>query len=473
MEGALGWTENVDGESVPDRRKVHDGPRGALRGAEADLQPDLPFPKEVFAERRAAFQRELGAGVAIIPGGRLVHRANDVHHVFRQRSDLLYLTGFPQPDAVAVLSADVFCLFVQPRDRELETWNGRRPGTEGAVALYGADEAYPIEELDARLPEMLENVPTLFHRFGDDEQIDRSVLRALAALRAKERRGVIVPDPIADPYTTLHEQRLHKRPEEIEVMRRAAEISREAHGAAARRARSGAHEYELEAELLHVFRNRGGAGPAYPSIVASGDNATILHYTENCSPLRAGEVVLIDAGVELQGYASDVTRTYPVDGRFAGAARDVYDAVLEAQRAAIASIEPGASSLRSIHDAALRSLTQSLIDLGAICGDVDLAIKNEAYRPFYMHGTGHFLGLDVHDAGVAIRGDVPRVLEAGMAFTIEPGLYFSSESEATPEALRGIGVRIEDDVVMTEDGFEILTADIPKARDDVEAWMRE
>ena len=425
-----------------------------------------------YAERRSRLQRELGDGVALIPGARPRTRSNDTEHVFRQDSDLWYLTGFPQPEAVAAFSAEEFVFFVQPRDPLMETWNGRRPGVEGAVEEYGADRAYSIEELPARLPELLRDRPRLFHSFGLDEELDRRVVETLGELRRQVRRGVGTPGEIFSPHDIVHRLRTHKSPAEVEVMRAAAEISREAHAAAGRLCRPGVWEYELEAALHQVFRSRGGSGPAYNSIVGSGDNATVLHYVENRSQLRDGQVVLIDAGVELEGYASDVTRTYPVGGRYRGEARAVYEAVLAAQQAAFDVIRPGAT-LKQIHDAAVRTLVEGMVELGALEGGVDELIESEDYRAFYMHSTGHFLGLDVHDVGQYSIGGEPRPLEPGMCFTVEPGLYFSADGEKTPERLRGIGVRIEDDVVMTEDGYETLTDAIPKRIDQVEAWLRE
>ena len=435
------------------------------------MSQTVSISREEHTARRRRFQEMLGEGTALVAGARLKQRSNDTHFLFRQSSDLLYLTGFTQPEAVAVFTKDRFIFFVQPRDPLMETWNGRRPGTEGALERFGADESYPIAELRERLPDLLENRPRFFHTFGVDPAIDEICLAALSDVRGRARRGVSAPGEIVSPYDLLHEMRLRKSPAELEVMGAAADISREAHHSAARACRAGATEYELQAELERVFRRRGGSGPAYSSIVGAGDNATILHYTENEDTLREGQLVLIDAGVELCGYASDVTRSYPVDGVFAGRAREVYQVVLEAQRAALASIQPG-TTLPAIHAAALRSLVEGLVGLGVLEGEVDALIESKAHLPYYMHMTGHFLGLDVHDVGRSHIDGKPRALEPGMAFTVEPGLYFSATADTTPEDLRGIGVRIEDDVVMTEDGYENLTDAIPREIDDVEAWMR-
>jgi len=430
-----------------------------------------PISRAELAERRRRFQSQLGEGVALVAGARARMRSHDTDYPFRQDSDLWYLTGFEQPEAIAVFTQSRFTFFVQPRDPLLETWNGRRPGTEGAVARYGADEAHPIGELAAKLPGLLENRPRLWHSFGRDRALDDMVVAALADVRGRARRGVSAPSEIVSPHDVIHEMRIRKSEGELEIMRAASGISAEAHHCAAHLCRPGVREYELEAELLRVFRRGGGAGPAYNPIVGAGDNATILHYVENRDALAEGQLVLIDAGVELHGYASDVTRTYPVGGRFTGAARDVYQAVLDAQAAAFRAVVPGVT-LPAIHAAALRQLVLGLVALGALSGDVDELIKTEAYKPFYMHSTGHLLGLDVHDVGNYYQDGKPRPLEPGMCFTIEPGLYFSSTEPKSPAHLRGIGVRIEDDVVITSTGCENLTAAIPREIADVEAWMR-
>ncbi len=427
--------------------------------------------QNIYSERRARFVAQLGEGVAIFPGGHLVRRVNDVDHVFRQRSDLLYLTGFDHPNAVAVISQRGLVLFVEPRDRDAETWHGRRPGVDGAIEQFGADTAYPVSELRRRLPDLLQNLPRLFHRFGEDVELDRAIVETLAELRSKGRTGITAPNEISDPHVILDEMRLRKDAHELTLMRHAAEISHDAHRAAARAASPGGYEFELEAELAYVFRKRGGAGAAYPSIVAAGENATILHYTENTGLLREGELVLIDAGVEFGGYASDVTRTYPIGGRFQQPHADVYQAVLAAQRATLEAVRPG-TSLRELHDVAVRSLSQSLIDLGALTCSLDQAIADELYKRFYMHGTGHFLGLDVHDVGSHRVEGKPRPLEPGMVFTVEPGLYFRPDEPDCPAELRGIGVRIEDDVVIVDDGYEVLTRSIPKEPSAVETWMQ-
>jgi Xaa-Pro aminopeptidase len=421
--------------------------------------------------------------VAILVGARLVARSADTEFHFRQDSDFWYLTGFDHPDAIAILSTREgpdFSLFVQRRDPTAETWTGYRPGVEGATADYDADEAHPRDELVEKLSQILRGADRIYHVLGRDVEIDARIIAIQEEIRRQSRGGILPAREIIDPRIELHEMRLFKAEAEVALMQRAADITCEAHGAAARLTHPGRFEYELEAELGRIFRARGGAGPAYGTIVGAGRNATILHYIRNDQELRAGEAVLIDAGVEYQGYASDVTRTYPVGGRFEPATRDVYEIVLEAQLAAIGASRPGAK-LPDVHAAALRVLCEGLVSLRILDGSIDEIIEKETYRPYYMHGTSHWLGLDVHDVGAYIKrdGDVkptgdtqgnPRPLEPGMAYTIEPGLYIGNASDA-PEAFRGIGIRIEDDVVVTQDGILNLNSEIPKKVDEIEAWV--
>jgi Xaa-Pro aminopeptidase len=434
----------------------------------------------VFAERRQQLIDAMGPNaVAIFVGGRLAVRSADTEYPFRQDSDFWYLTGFDHPDSVAILSTregPQFSLFVQPRDPKMETWTGYRPGVEGAVDDYGADEGHPIEALFEKLAEILRGADRIFHTLGRSRDVDDRIIALQDEIRRQSRGGVLPANEIVDPRLLVHEMRLHKSDEEIRIMQRAADISCEAHQRAARLAQPDRHEYELEAELGHVFRSRGGTGPAYGSIVGSGVNATILHYVRNDQKLGKGEVVLIDAGVELEGYASDVTRTYPVGGRFEPAARDVYEVVLAAQLASIEVSGPG-KTLPEIHAASVRVLCEGMVELGILKGQVDEIIETEAYRPYYMHGTSHWLGLDVHDVGAYVTQDqpgeaVPRPLRKGMAFTIEPGIYIPAGDPNAPEKFRGIGIRIEDDIVITDDGIINLNRNIPKAVDDIEAWVR-
>jgi Xaa-Pro aminopeptidase len=429
----------------------------------------------VHAERRRRFLDALGPdAVAILLGAKRVTRSADTEFPFRQDSDFWYLTGFGHPHAVAVLRTDggpAFTLFVEPRDRAAETWTGYRPGIEGALHDFGADAAFPRAEFATQLPELLKKARRVHHVLGRDAEVDTRLVAILDEMRLRSRAGLVPASEIVDPRAILHEMRLRKGPEELALLRRAVEISAEAHREAARLARAGAHEYELAAVIDYTFRRRGGAGPAYESIVGGGRNATILHYIANDQPLKEGELVLIDAGCEYQGYAADVTRSYPVGGRYQGAARDVYETVLRAQLECLAAVRPGAT-LPALHDVAVRSLTAGLVELGLLRGSVDELIAGETYRPWYMHNTSHWLGLDVHDAGSYRVDGEPRRLEPGMVFTVEPGLYIPPDDTSAPEPLRGIGVRIEDDVLVTEAGCEVLTAAIPKHPADVEAWMR-
>jgi Xaa-Pro aminopeptidase len=429
----------------------------------------------VHAERRRRFLDAMGPdAVAIVLGAKLVTRSNDTEFPFRQDSDFWYLTGFGHPRAAALLRTDggpPFTLFVEPRDRAAETWTGYRPGVEGAMRDFGADAAHPREELLPQLPDLLKKARRIFHVLGRDAELDAKLIASLDEMRLRSRAGFVPASEIADPRAILHEMRLRKSGEEVELLRRAVAISAEAHREAARIARGGTLELELEAVIDYTFRRRGGRGPAYMTIVGGGRNATILHYISNDQKLEDGSLVLIDAGCEYQGYAADVTRTYPVGGRYTGAGREVYEAVLAAQLEALAAVRPGAT-LPSIHEVAVRALVEGMLELGLLHGTLDDLIAREAYRPYYMHSTSHWLGLDVHDVGTYRSGGEPRPLEPGMVFTVEPGLYVPAEDENAPSRLRGIGVRIEDDVLVTETGAEVLTAAIPKAPAEVEAWMR-
>jgi Xaa-Pro aminopeptidase len=429
----------------------------------------------VLAERRQRFLDAIGPdAVAILLGASLATRSADTEFPFRQDSDFWYLTGFDHPDAVAILRTDggpPFTLFVQPRDRAAETWTGIRPGVEGATGQYEADEAFPCDELLSKLPGILERAKHVYHVLGRRADVDQKIITVQEELRVRTKLGFAPAAEITDPRHILHEMRLFKEPAELELMRQAAAISADAHEHAARLAWPGSFEYQLEAEFLHVFRGRGGSGPAYGPIVGGGHNAAILHYVTNDKALQKDTMVLIDAGAELAGYASDVTRTYPVGGRFTGTGRAVYEVVLAAQEAAIAKTRPG-TTLPEIHEAAVRVLVEGMVSLQLVSGSVDDIVANESYKPWYMHGTSHWLGLDVHDVGSYSHGDSPRKLEPGMVFTVEPGIYVREDDENAPESLRGIGVRIEDDIVVTDDGYENLNSAIPKRLADVEAWVR-
>ncbi|MAE94998.1 MAG: Xaa-Pro aminopeptidase [Deltaproteobacteria bacterium] len=418
----------------------------------------------------------MGEGaIALIQGARLVTRSNDTNFPFRQDSDFHYLTGFDHPHATALLRTDggpAYTLFVEARDPEMETWNGFRPGVERALADYEADEAHPNTELLDKLPELLRDAKQIHHTLGRDRALDERMLDTLEEMRLRSRRGQNPASQFVDPRAVLHEMRLCKEPGEVAIMERAAAITHEAHREAARLAHGGHNEYELEAVLDYTFRRRGAAGPAYASIVGGGANATILHYVQNDQPLVDGELLLIDAACELEGYASDVTRTYPIGGSFEGVRRDIYEAVLAAQKASLETAKPG-TTLEEIHKASVRVLCEAMVELKLLEGPASARMQDEGFRRYYMHGTSHWLGLDVHDVGLYTVDGKARSLEPGMAFTIEPGLYIPADDEQAPEGLRGIGVRIEDDVVLTEEGHLNLTAAIPKEAADVEAWVRE
>jgi Xaa-Pro aminopeptidase len=430
----------------------------------------------VYAARRKKLCEAMGPdAVAILIGARMVTRSADTQFPFRQDSDFWYLTGFDHPNAIAVLRTDggaEYTLFVEPRDPEAETWTGYRPGVEGAKRDHDADEAWPNAELLAQLPDLLGRARRVYHVLGRDPAIDVKIVEICEGMRLRSRLGRVPPEAIVDPRSVLHEMRLRKEPAELDVMRRAAAISAEGHREAARRAQPGAFEYELEAALEHAFRRRGARGPAYTTIVGSGANATVLHYVRNDQKLREGELVLVDAGCELGGYASDVTRTYPIGGRFGAAGRALYEVVLAAQAAALERCRPGAT-LPEVHDAAVRRLVEGLVELGLLAGAVEELVAKEAHRRFYMHQTSHWLGLDVHDVGAYRREGTPRPLEPGMVFTVEPGLYVAPSLADVDARFRGIGVRIEDDVAITADGCEVLTAAIPKTPEDLEALVAE
>ena len=434
-------------------------------------------------ERLADLMRARGGGVAFVPTAPEVVRNRDSHYPYRPDSYFHYLTGFPEPEAALAVVADGSTtrsiLFCRERNQEREIWDGFRHGPERARERFGVDEARPIAELDAEMAKLLADRAAVFHPLAAGGDGDTHVQRWLAAVRAQARAGVVAPSAAIDVRALLDELRLVKDDAEIDTMRRAARISAAAHVRAMRATAPGRHEYEIEAELLYEFRRQGSQFPAYGSIVAGGANACVLHYRENDQPLRAGTLLLIDAGCELDNYASDITRTFPVDGRFTGPQRTLYDVVLAAQAAAIDATRPGAR-FTDPHDAAVRVLAQGMIDCRLIEGSLDGAIESGAYKRFYMHRTGHWLGMDVHDCGdyrepgeaAAPGAEKPwRVLRPGMVLTIEPGLYVRAADDV-PEAFRDIGIRIEDDALVTEGGCEILTGDVPKAPDEIEALMR-
>jgi Xaa-Pro aminopeptidase len=425
----------------------------------------------IYRRRREQLAQAMRNGVAVIPTAPERVRNRDSHFPYRFDSHFYYLTGFAEPEAVLVLAEKKSMLFCRERNPEREVWDGFRYGPERAKERFGFDEAHPIDDLDEALGQLLENQPALFYPVGDDAEWDARAMRWLNTVRGKVRAGVSAPDRVQDVRTLIDDQRLLKDSHEQNLMRRAARIASGAHRRAMQSTRPGRSEYEVEAELLYEFRRNGAQFPAYSPIVAGGTNACVLHYVANDAPLRDGDLLLIDAGCELDGYASDITRTFPVNGHFSGAQREVYEIVLDAQRAAIAAVKPGTSWIAP-HDAAVRVLAQGMLDLKLLSGSLDAVLEKETYKRFYMHRTGHWLGLDVHDAGEYRRGGEWRPLAPGMALTVEPGLYIRSADDV-PQRLRDIGVRIEDDVLVTAQGCEVLTAEAPKLVDDVEALMRD
>jgi Xaa-Pro aminopeptidase len=437
------------------------------------MKPD-DFDPVLHGARRARLAAAMQAGVAVIPTAPERVRNRDTHYPYRFDSHFYYLTGFPEPEAVAVIVAGTkprHLLFCREKNEERETWDGFRYGPAAARERFGFDEAHPIAELDAKLAALLADQPALYTPVGADPLWDARAVGWLNAVRAQARAGVAAPDRVQDVRSLIDEMRLVKDAQELGIMRRAAAISAEAHKRAIRAARGGRYEYELEAELLYEFRRQGAQFPAYWPIVAGGANACVLHYVSNDDALRDGDLVLIDAGCELNGYASDITRTFPVGKKFSGAQKDVYEIVLAAQAAAIAATRAG-RAWNEPHDAAVRVLAQGMVDLKLLEGSLDAVLEKETYKRFYMHRTGHWLGLDVHDAGDYKREGKWRALVPGMVLTVEPGLYIRAAADV-PERLRGIGIRIEDDALVTETGCELITAAAPKSVADIEALKRD
>ncbi len=475
---------------------------GAARTpAESSSGNAIPtLPPEVHAARRQRLMERLGpTSVALFASRPERPRNSTSLYRFRQASDVLYFTGFDEPGTTVILRPGAnpaapqpsagepapppapergagapppavadgrFVMFVRPRDPATEVWDGRRAGVEGAVAGYGAEVAYPAAELRERLASLICNCDELHYAVGIDPQLDALVMETIAGLRGTERRNQRPPRAIVDPMAAVHELRLHKEPEELALLRRAAAITAEAHIAAMRAGKPGTGEHELEALVDYTFRRRGGNGPGYNTIVGAGANATILHYIENRAVLRDGDLVLIDAGCELGNYTADVTRTFPASGRFSPAQRELYDLVLAVQRAAIELVKPG-SNLNEIHHYCVRELTDGMIRLGLLTGSREERIADGSYRRFFMHGTSHWLGMDVHDVGAYTASGSPRPLAPGMVITVEPGLY-CPDAEDVPERFRGIGVRIEDDILVTTEGYENLTIACPKTVEDIE-----
>jgi Xaa-Pro aminopeptidase len=431
-----------------------------------------------YRQRREELMAKIGNGSAIIGSAPMAVMHNDVEYVYRQDSDFYYLTGFNEPHAVAVLAPHhpehKFILFVQPKDRAQEIWTGYRVGVDAAKAEYGADEAYLISELDEKLPQYLEKADKIYYHMGRDRALnDKVVSHWQKLLRTYAKRGT-GPIAIEDPFLKLHSMRMVKTTAELKLMRKAADIAAEAHNYAMSFATVGKNEYEVAAEIEHIFRKNGAMGVAYPSIVAAGSNACILHYIENNCAIQDGDLLLIDAGCAYGYYNSDITRTFPVNGKFTTEQKIIYELVLDAQMACIEQVKPG-TTWKDFHGTAVQIITEGLVNLGLLAGDVETLIKEEKYKNFFMHGTGHWLGLDVHDAGIYMHGEETWYqFQPGNVITVEPGIYISPDiqpAEGQPpidDCWRGIGVRIEDDVLVTATGNEVLTAAVPKFVEDLE-----
>ncbi len=432
--------------------------------------------KKEFGRRRKRLMDLVDdGGIAIQPTSPERLRNRDVFYPYRPDSDFYYLTGFPEPEAVVVLVPDrpqgECILFCREKDRDAEIWHGRRAGLEGACEFYGADDAFPISDLDDILPGLLENKERIYYTMGRYQDFDQRLVGWLNRVSSKGRAGIHAPDQFHSLGHYVHEMRLYKSREEIKTMRRAAQIAATAHRRAMQACQPGMREFQIEAELLHSFVQQGARAPAYPCIVGGGANSCILHYTENTDVLNDGDLLLIDAGAELDNYASDVTRTIPVNGRFTPEQRAIYEIVLEAQLAAIAAVGPG-NSWNEPHEAAVEVITKGLVDVGILKGRWKTMLKDEAYRPYYMHRTGHWLGMDVHDVGDYKIGDDWRTLEPGMVTTVEPGLYLSPFLKGLAKRWWNIGIRIEDDILVTADGHEVLSAGAPKSIDEIESAMQ-
>ncbi len=429
-----------------------------------------------FKKRRKQLMQRVGEGNIALIGSASMHTRNrDVNYPFRQDSDFYYLTGFNEPDALAVFvpgrAQGEYILFCREFDAKKALWEGAHSGLEGATTHYDADDAFPIDDLDDILPGLLENKTKVFYPMGCNLELDHNLLEWINHIRNQSRSGIIAPGELVSLALILHEMRLFKSAEELKLMRRAAEVSAHAHVRAMKACKAGLYEYQIEAELIHHFIDNGLRSVAYPSIVAGGKNACTLHYTENNSTLKNGDLLLIDAGAECDHYAADITRTFPISGRFNEAQKQLYQLVLNAQTAALEQIKPG-FAWNLAHDASVEILTQGLLDLGLLKGKLKKLIKDEKYKQFYMHRIGHWLGMDVHDVGDYKIKQEWRLLEAGMVLTVEPGLYIPPDCKSVDEKWRGIGIRIEDDVLVTPTGHEILTSGVPKSIADIEALMQ-
>ena len=433
------------------------------------------IPRTEYVRRRKALMAEMEPNsIAILPAAPMYIRNRDVEHIYRQDSDFQYLSGFPEPEAVIALipgrEHGEYVLFCRERDPARELWDGLRAGQDGAISEYGADDAFPIGDIDDILPGLIEGRSRVYYAIGSNQEFDHRLMEWINTIRSKARQGAQPPNEFVALDHLLHDLRLYKSANEVKVMKQAAEISARAHIRAMQASRAGLYEYHLEAELDYEFRKGGAKMPAYGSIVAAGKNACILHYRENDAVLKDGDLVLIDAGCEIDCYASDITRTFPVSGRFSTEQKAIYELVLAANEEAFKHIAPG-KHWNEAHEATVRVITAGLVELGLLNGDVDELIAAEAYKPFYMHRAGHWLGMDVHDVGDYKVGGEWRVLEPGMAMTVEPGIYIAADNQDVAKKWRGIGVRIEDDVVVTRHGCEILTNGVPKSVAEIEALM--
>ncbi len=433
------------------------------------------IPPQEFARRRRELMAMMSANsIAILTAAPERVRSRDTHFPYRQDSDFLYLCGFPEPEAVMVLlpkrAQGEFILFCRERDRSREIWDGYRAGPDGAREQYGADDAFPIADIDDILPGLLEGRDRVYYALGRNRSFDGRLLDWIEGIRARARAGAVPPDEFVDLDHLLHEMRLFKSAKELGVMRKAAAISARAHCRAMQVAKPGMYEYQLQAEVEHTFATEGARYPAYGSIVGGGANGCILHYVENSAPLQDGDLVLIDAGCEYQHYAADITRTFPVNGRFSGPQKALYEVVLAAQLAAIDAVRAG-NHWDEPHKATVRAITEGLVDLGLLKGEVETLIATGAYTDFYMHRAGHWLGMDVHDVGDYKVDGQWRLLEPGMVMTVEPGIYVAPDNRKVAKKWRGIGIRIEDDVAITRKGIEVLTGDVPKQIVDIEHLM--
>lgn len=435
----------------------------------------MSINKQEYQRRRKRLMEQMESNsIAIIPASSEVVRSRDTHYIFRQDSDFSYLSGFLEPDAVMVLLPErehgEYVLFVRDKNKEREIWDGYRAGPGGAVADYAADDAFPIDDIDEILPGLIEGRERVYYSLGRNQEFDTRVMGWINSIRAKVRAGAIPPGEFLDLDHILHDMRLFKSAAELRLMQRAGEISAEAHCAAMRACKPGMYEYQLEAVIQHHCAMHGATQPAYSPIVGGGANACVLHYIENNKKLKANELVLIDAGCEFEGYAGDITRTFPVSGTFTQEQRALYDIVLQAQLEAIKEVRPG-GHWNTPHEVTVRVITQGLIDLGILKGSLEENLEKNAHQDFYMHRAGHWLGMDVHDVGdYKVHGEW-RVLEPGMVMTVEPGIYISPDNSDVEAKWRGIGIRIEDDVAVTKDGNHIMTSAVPKQAEEVEALV--